>query len=80
MPSLETNNIPQVVDILLRYDLFDGLYLRKSRFACSVLGQNIDISFVPNGAPGSTARLVVMVQSAGSITLFFQKLDGLIQF
>ena len=30
---------------------FDGLYLKKSRSACSVLGQNIDISFGPNGAP-----------------------------
>ena len=30
---------------------FDGLYLKKSRSACSFLGQNIDISFGPNGAP-----------------------------
>ena len=30
---------------------FDGLYLKKSRPACSILGQNIDISFGPNGAP-----------------------------
>ena len=30
---------------------FDGLYLKKSHSACSVLGQNIDISFGPNGAP-----------------------------
>ena len=29
---------------------FDGLYLKKSRSACSVLGQNIDVSFGPNGA------------------------------
>ena len=30
---------------------FDGLYLKKSRSACSILGQNIDISFGPNGEP-----------------------------
>ena len=30
---------------------FDGLYLKKWRSACSVLGQNIDIPFGPNGAP-----------------------------
>ena len=30
---------------------FDGLDLKKSRSACSVLRQNIDISFGPNGAP-----------------------------
>ena len=29
---------------------FDGLYLKKSRSACSILRQNIDISFGPNGA------------------------------
>ena len=29
---------------------FDGLYLKKLRSACSILGQNIDISFGPNGA------------------------------
>ena len=29
---------------------FDGLYLKKSRSACSVLGQNIDVSSGPNGA------------------------------
>ena len=29
---------------------FDGLYLKKSRFSCSVLGPNIDILFGPNGA------------------------------
>ena len=29
---------------------FDGLYLKKSRSACSVLEQNINISFGPNGA------------------------------
>ena len=36
---------------------FDGLYLKKSRSACSVLWQNIDDSFGPNwarlGHPGS---------------------------
>ena len=43
------------VDISSRYALFwwlvCRLYLKKSRSACSVLGQNIDISFGPNGAP-----------------------------
>ena len=29
---------------------FDGLYLKKLRFACSFLEQNIDISFGPNEA------------------------------
>ena len=29
---------------------FDGLYLKKSRSACSILGQNIDVSFGPKGA------------------------------
>ena len=28
---------------------FDGLYLKKLQSACSVLGQNIDVSFEPNG-------------------------------
>ena len=30
---------------------FDGLYLKKSCSACSILGHNIYISFGPNGAP-----------------------------
>ena len=30
---------------------YDSLLLRKWRSACSILGQNIDISFGPNGAP-----------------------------
>ena len=29
---------------------FDGLYLKKSRSACSVLGQNINISFALRAA------------------------------
>ena len=51
---------------------FDGLYLKKSRPACSILGQNIDISFGPNGALHgarrwstlrSTTRRAAMVHS-----------------
>ena len=38
------------LSIYYRYmTCFDGLYLKKSRSACRVLGQNIDDKFGPNG-------------------------------
>ena len=47
---LETDNIG--FSIYYRYmTCFDGLYLKKWRSDCRVLGQNIDHSFGPNGAP-----------------------------
>ena len=53
---------------------FDGLYLKKLCSACSVLGQNIDVSFGPNKAPLDS----MMVHSACSITLLlaFASFDG----
>ena len=53
VPLLETDNISQVCQYftkLSRYDLFRGLYLKKSLSACSILRQNIDVSFGPNRA------------------------------
>ena len=50
---LETDNISPVCRYIIMYrDMicFDGLYPKKSRSACSVLGKNIDVSFGPNGA------------------------------
>ena len=53
MPLLKTDNISPVCRYIIEMDMTcsDELHLKKSRSACSVLGQNIDISFGPNGAP-----------------------------
>ena len=53
---------------------FDSLYLKKSRSAYSVLEQNIDISFGPNGAPLNACR-AVMVHSARRIALLLAPFD-----
>ena len=55
VPVLETDNIIRIyhllVDIYRDLVCFDGLYLKKiARSACSILGENIDNSFGPNGA------------------------------
>ena len=54
VPLLETDYMVYITSLSIYYrdmTCFDGLYLKKSRSPCSVLGQNIDISFGPNGAP-----------------------------
>ena len=50
---------------------FDGLHLKKSRSACSVLGQNVDLSFGTNGALVGA----LMVHSARSIALLLASFD-----
>ena len=53
VPLLESENISHVCQYISRYALFQWLVPEKIAFslgrACSVLGQNIDISFGPNG-------------------------------
>ena len=51
---------------------FDGLYLKKLRSACSILGQNIDNSFGPNGAQLGERWLTT---SARSIALLLASFD-----
>ena len=57
---LETDNIIQYITGMLIYyrdiTYFDRLYLKKMHSACSILGQNIDISFGPNRALLGTLR------------------------
>ena len=51
---LQTDSISSVSSLSTYFrdmTCFDGFYLKKSRSTCSVLEQNIDISFGPNGAP-----------------------------
>ena len=52
--SALAENRQYITDLSIYYwhmAYFDGVYLKKLYSACSLLGQNIDISFGPNAAP-----------------------------